>query len=100
MLRLPGQQLADRSEPAQPGQGEEAAAIDAERCLVAWCHGRSPSVERTVGIQWFQENSVVLSRVQNRSVSRSFRSWPLVPASRLVKWASSSGVGRRVSTVR
>ena len=42
----------------------------------------------------------MLIKAQKRSVSRSFRSLPVVPASRAVKCDASSAVGRRVRTAR
>ena len=83
--------VADGRQPAHAGQAErlqESAATGKEQA------------RRMRMRQWFHENSVALTSVQKMSDIRSSRSLPFVPASFASKWASSSGVGLRVSTVR
>ena len=77
-----GQKLADGRQPGEPGQLEEAAAVES--------NGRERLMTDP---QWLQENSVVFSRAQKRSVNRSLRTSPVAFAEPPVKWESSSGVG-------
>ena len=58
-LGLRGEQVPDRRQPAQPGQREEASAVDLHPVRSVMSRLARPS-----GPQWFQENSVELSRVQ------------------------------------
>ena len=73
----------------EPGQLEETAAVE---CRQRKAHGDP---------QWLQENSVVFSRAQKRSVNRSLRSLARgLGEPRKRNATDSSGVGRRVRTAR
>src|SRR6185312_9069908 len=57
-LGLVGQEPPDRRQPAQPGQLEEIAAVESR-----------PERKMHRHPQWFQENSVMLISVQQRSLN-------------------------------
>ena len=83
-----GQQVADAaSATAAPAEAGAAAGT---------CGGRAPGD----GHQWFHENSVELISAQNRSSSCCAAARATGPPASVSKWAASSGVGRRVRTVR
>ena len=90
LLGLLGQQLADRRQPGEPGQLEEAAAVESEREAALMTRpSMVPGEFRRV-----QQGPEQVGQPVFAAVAR----WP--SSSRPAKCDSSSGVGRRVRTAR